>query len=196
MALTQYLHSKGHTEFEGHCQTNPRQVQDLIYLTKKSGISVMEIGFNAGHSAEVFLKNNSDLTLVSFDLGNHDYLKVGKEYIDSVYPNRHKLVLGDSTKTIPEYIANNGDVKFDVIFIDGGHNYHIVKADLENCAHLAHSETIIIVDDTMFTSGWSAEYNIGPTQAWSYALLTKKITEIYKNDYSPCRGMAWGKYIL
>jgi len=47
----------------------------------------MEIGFNAGHSAEVFLKNNNELFLTSFDLGFHDYITAAKEYIELKYPN-------------------------------------------------------------------------------------------------------------
>jgi hypothetical protein len=38
----------------------------------------LEIGFNAGHSAEVFLKNNKDLILTSFDLGEHNYVTTAK----------------------------------------------------------------------------------------------------------------------
>jgi hypothetical protein len=34
----------------------------------------MEIGFNGGHSAELFLKNNTDIHLTSFDVDVHSYL--------------------------------------------------------------------------------------------------------------------------
>lgn len=126
---------------------------DLVNLTNKPNINVMEIGFNAGHSAELFLQYNRSLNLVSFDIGQHDYVLTSKKYIDFSYPDRHTLILGDSTVTIPEYIKNNKDVKFDVIFIDGGHNYEIVKKDMENCFHLAHENTIVILDDTVYTEG-------------------------------------------
>ena len=36
----------------------------VIQLSSKPNIRVMEIGFNAGHSAEIFLKNNKDLIFV------------------------------------------------------------------------------------------------------------------------------------
>jgi hypothetical protein len=101
MTITDFLNSKGFSSFEGNCSWCPEQVSDLIELTNKPNLKVMEIGFNAGHSAEVFLKNNETLTLTSFDLGYHKYISASKEYIDSNYPKRHTLILGDSTITIP-----------------------------------------------------------------------------------------------
>jgi len=191
--ITNYLNSKGFYHFEGHSQLNPPQVEDLIILTNKPNIHVMEIGFNAGHSAEVFLKNNKDLILTSFDLGIHNYVNTAKEYIDTAYPNKHTLILGDSRITVPQYIENN-NTKFDVIFIDGGHDYAIAKSDMENCFHLAHKDTIVMLDDTMFTPGWEQHYTIGPTKTWIEHLEQNKITEITRNDYSPGKGMSWGKY--
>ena len=109
------------------------------------------------------MENNKDLTLTSFDLGEHNYVTHAKEYINNTYPNRHRLIIGDSRITLPIYLKNNKDTKFDIIFIDGGHDYNIAKTDMENCFHLAHKDTIVILDDTMFTKGWAAGWNIGPT---------------------------------
>jgi predicted O-methyltransferase YrrM len=196
MSLTTFLNSRGLNITEGYCAQVPEQVKDLINLTNKSNINVMEIGFNAGHSAEVFLENNKNLTLTSFDLGGHCYVTPGKEYIDATYPNRHKLILGDSRTTIPMYLENNKDTKFDIIFIDGGHDYEIAKADMENCFHLAHENTIIILDDTIFTEYWVQGWNIGPTRTWIEHLEQNKIIELNRKEYSSGRGMTWGKYIL
>jgi hypothetical protein len=93
MSITSFLNNSGFYCFEGYSQQVPEQVKDLIKLTNKPNINVMEIGFNAGHSAEVFLQNNECLTLTSFDLGGHDYVMTAKEYIDATYPNRHNLIL-------------------------------------------------------------------------------------------------------
>ena len=67
---------------------------------------------------------------------------------------------------------------FDVIFIDGGHDYNIAKADIDNCQRLSHSDTIIILDDTMYTRGWQKEYTLGPTKIWNEYLNSKIIIEI------------------
>jgi len=196
MTITSFLNSRGFHSFEGYSQQCPQQVEDLISLTNEPNINVMEIGFNAGHSAEVFLQNNKHLTLTSFDLGIHNYGRTAKEYIDATYPNRHTLILGDSRTTIPIFLNNNKDTKFDVIFIDGGHDYQIAKADMENCLHLAHKDTIVILDDTIFTKGWEQGWTIGPSRTWTEHLRQNKIVQLNSKDYSHGRGMSWGKYIL
>ena len=63
MSITTYINNKGFYSFEGYSQQIQQQVEDLISLTNKPNLNVMEIGFNAGNSAEIFLQNNKELTL-------------------------------------------------------------------------------------------------------------------------------------
>ena len=184
MSISHFLNAKGYSNFEGHCQCMPKQVSELISLTAEA-TTIMEIGFNAGHSAEVMMQNNSAAKLTSFDLGCHDYVATAKEYIDATFPGRHELILGDSVTTIPNY----PDSLFDVIFIDGGHAYEVATADLHNCSRLAHKDTIVIMDDTIFTSGWEMEYTIGPTRAWAEALEMGAVIELGRHDYELGHGM-------
>jgi predicted O-methyltransferase YrrM len=197
MSLTEFLVENNFVDYEGHCQQVPDQVTDLIALTQAPNLSVLEIGFSAGHSAEVFLKNNSTLTVTSFDLGTNPYVLKGKEHIDAVYPGRHTLILGDSNVTIPEFIASNSK-KFDVIFIDGSVDYYVVKADLENCLKLATANSIVILDDVVLTSSAedTAYWNPGPTQLWKEVVQDNNVVQTDAKFYQYGRGMAWGKYNL
>lgn len=196
MSLEDHLFIAGFVHFEGHCGLNPSQVNILKDIVIKSNAkSVMEIGFNAGHSADVMLAANTNMHLTSFDLGCHPYVSHAKEYMDKTYSTRHELVLGDSTLTVPDFIAGNPGRTFDVIFIDGGHTYEIATADLANCKRLSHSKTIVILDDTMFTPGWEREYTTGPSRAWTEAIAAGHVFEQARVDFCPGMGMSYGKYL-
>ena len=72
-------------------------------LAKKDGIvNILEIGFNAGHSAELWLSVKPNIKVTSFDIGTHSYLTLGKDFIDRKFPGRHTLILGDSRETLPK----------------------------------------------------------------------------------------------
>ncbi len=196
MNLMSYLQSRGFNHFEGFSQQIPQQVYMLDKIIKSHNVkTVMEIGFNAGHSAEVILSASPDITLTSFDLGLHDYVSVGKNYIDNNFAFRHRLILGNSLETVPLFTNENPNVKFDLIFIDGGHLYETAKGDLMNCLKLAHDNTIVIVDDVVFTPGWEEEWTTGPTQVWLESINDNTIEEFGRIDFVSGRGMAWGKYL-
>jgi predicted O-methyltransferase YrrM len=199
--IRELLNEKGFYDIEGYSQQVEEQVNDLVDIINyvknqnKSTINIMEIGFNAGHSAQLFLHNQNSI-LTSFDLGAREYVQSAKSIIDAEYPNRHTLILGDSTKTVPEFIENNPNTKFDIIFIDGGHEYDIAKSDIENCVKLADSNTIVIMDDTVFKKEWRQHYTIGPTAVWTKYVESGKIMDLNRRNYCIGRGMSWGKYNL
>jgi predicted O-methyltransferase YrrM len=180
---------------EGYSQQVPGQIAFLQKMGSLPWVKrVMEIGFNAGHSAELFLSSNPIMELVSFDIGHHDYLKHGKEFIDKIYPNRHTLIIGNSLNTVPEY--SKTAKPFDLIFIDGGHDYPIAYGDIMNCKKLAHKDTIVIMDDTMKTKNWLMGWNYGPNRAWSDCIANKVIVELGSEDCQPGRGHSWGHYLF
>jgi predicted O-methyltransferase YrrM len=193
MDLSQYLKKNNISHFEGHSQQVPKQVELLNFLSLNAN-SVLEIGFNVGHSAELFLSTHPSRNVLSFDIGQYKGTFVGKEFLDSQYPSRHTLIIGDSTTTLPNYISNNPDKKFDLIFIDGGHSFIVSNSDLVNCQKLAHKDTIVIMDDTVYKTDWQQEYTIGPTVVWLNAINSGFVKEYGKVEFENGRGMSWGKY--
>jgi len=195
--ITEFLNKKGFHCFEGHSQQVPPQIEDIIKLiSDKPNMVILEIGFNAGHSSEIFLENNKTCSVISFDLGYHDYVSMAKEFIDIKYPRRHTLVLGDSKVTIPKFIEHNPNFKCDLVFIDGNHEYEWAISDITNCLDFAHSETIVIMDDTAYSSSLIQRHTIGPTKAWLEMVENKKVIEICRREYYIGRGMSWGKYVV
>lgn len=106
--LSAALRSCGGNLVEGYSYQIPKQItriSELIVSRRPS--SVLEIGFNGGHSALLFLAITSPQTrVVSFDLGHYSCVFAAKKYIDSVFPGRHMLIKGDSTQTIPSSLPN------------------------------------------------------------------------------------------
>jgi predicted O-methyltransferase YrrM len=194
MSLDSYLIEKNVRAIEGYSQQLPNQVADLINLSKNS-VHSMEIGFNAGHSADLILKNNPNVLLTSFDMGEHASVQHAKWYIDKTYPGRHTLILGDSTKTVPKFIAENPGKVFDFIFIDGGHIHPVPTIDMDNCSKLADSNTVVALDDVVFDRSISRHWNAGPNTAWEFFLGSGKLVEKVRHIYEPGRGMCWGTYV-
>lgn len=184
MKIRQYLRNKGIKSFEGSLYNQKDQQNFLKELiqNKKRGL---EIGFNAGDSAELFLSEGCDL--ISFDIGRHSYVPFAKDFLDLQYPDKHKLVIGDSTKTIPEHQG-----QYDFIYIDGCHRYEIASQDINNCRKLCHKDTIIIIDDYVSDPENIRNYNEGVIIAVSE--LENFIVE-GQRDFGIGRGLIWGQYI-
>ena len=197
--LVNFLQHNNIKVTEGYTQLNNKQCLEIIKILKENNNSklIMEIGFNAGHSAELFLEN-SNAYVYSFDLGTHfhQYLKHGKNFINKIFPNRHTLVIGDSTIMVPDFAKKN-NIIFDIIFIDGGHDYEIAIADLINCKQLSNANTIVIMDDIIKNNkSFETSWTVGPTKAWNECIQNNIIVETSTFDWAPGHGMCVGKYLL
>ena len=105
--------------------------------------NILEIGFNAGHSALIFLLVNQESKLTIIDTCQHKYTKACFDYLSQQFPGRLKLIQGDSTVVIDE-LKNE---KFDCVHYDGGKDKTIYK-DLLNSISLVSDDHILIIDDT------------------------------------------------
>jgi predicted O-methyltransferase YrrM len=108
---------------------------------------MVEVGFNAGHSCELFLQECPHAKIVSFDLGKYLYTPAGVAFMQRKYKDRFLFIQGDSHLTIPQYVCEHPDEKVDFIYIDGDHSEEGCFQDIMDCRNFATPETIVWVDD-------------------------------------------------
>ncbi len=148
---------------EGNCVYQNGTLVPLPFLeTKRQNLfraaegqrRICEIGFNAGHSALLFLlAAQVESTFVFFDLGEHSYTRPCAEYVEHIGKSQKGAditwVYGDSRTTIPRWIQANPHSlgTFDVVHMDGGHSAECATSDLAFAYLLTKPHGLIVVDD-------------------------------------------------
>lgn len=130
---------------EGHTGKYPIYQQALFNIVKNhQPKNILEIGFNAGHSACCFLNAAPNTKMITFDIcrwgTEYPALAVLKEFFDI------ELIEGDSLLTVPKWSKEN-TVKFDFIFVDGAHFGEHPYKDMINCLELVAIDGLILIDD-------------------------------------------------
>jgi predicted O-methyltransferase YrrM len=192
--IIMFLEGRGLLTVEG--SSSAEQQDYLRRLVRRSkALTVAEIGFNAGFSSMAFLSASEDVRVVSFDIGCHEVVGPAKEFVDAQYPGRHELVVGNSAWSVPAYQAHHPEACFDIVFIDGGHDYEEAKQDISNMKALSHPGTSVVIDDLTPWYWWGE----GPTRAWTEAISQGLIApvEMVKDgqsvyDIEPPGERSWG----
>ncbi len=123
--------------------------KNLFEVGKRIQHQMIEIGFNAGHSALLFLMAAPpNTTFHFFDIGTHPYVIPCFEYLQRNFPDKQMyLHIGDSRKTLAQWINQHPNERYDVVHVDGGHDFSCVKNDTEAAVHLCKKGGVIIMDD-------------------------------------------------
>jgi Methyltransferase domain len=127
-----------------------------ITAAQKMGAGVSYLGFDLFENNKDFYKSHLDDfnrynchadAYWKFDSGEHTLDRVRAKLLDKLSPEHCCLVPGDSTLTVPEHL---GQVfRSELIYIDGCHEYEIVKKDWENVKSVfdANPCAIVVFDD-------------------------------------------------
>lgn len=177
-SLTKYIETSGHKIRQGYI-TEIKKHEDTIInvlnINTYDAINVLEIGFLAGHSAEMFLKLNNKIKVTSIDISSFQSVDCGKKYIDKNYPNRHRLIKGNSCEVLKKLISTE-KTKFDIILIDGSYEEDVVYSDIMFCKNLAHRRTKLIINNAILKENLIRYWNKGPTTA-SNKLISSSIIQ-------------------
>merc|ERR1719311_1240957 len=179
---------------EGHSNQVVKEMQVMNTIAADPRIkTICETGFNDGHGTlRWLLHSNPQAHVYSFDIGVHAYSRPAAKFLEDTFPGRHTSTWGDSTQTIPVFRLQHPEVKCNLIFVDGGHDYPVAVADLQNFMPMADPEYNIVMIDDVYCG---MSYCQGPNVAWVQMVQSGQILQTAL-DMEPggARGFALGSY--
>jgi len=153
----------------GHIADVEEQVHAYGSVAQRPEISrICEIGFNAGHSAILFLNSDKTNTLTSFDSGNLPWSAISSKFISFLFPNRFTYITGDSVESVAEFASRvKSDERCDLFHIDGDHGMTVPFIDLTNAREASRTGATIIMDDaTDSFPGVMIAWNNAKSKGW------------------------------
>jgi hypothetical protein len=121
-----FEHLKEFTSTEGYWSTVDciKIAEDII--SKTNAKNLLEIGFNIGYSAAVWLEQDIK-QLYIIDINNHKDTEQAIKATIKAYPNclTNYLLVDSTSDAAKQWVIP----KIDLAFIDGGHTYEICMSD-------------------------------------------------------------------
>ena len=117
--------------------------------------SVLEIGVDRGVtflSMVVFLaRTRPTFTAIGVDIMVQEQVRVQLQHIDRNPGQSAYLIEDNSLAVLPKMVEQG--MQFDVLFLDGDHNYHTVSQEMPLVGQLVRPGGIVVVDD--YDGRWS-----------------------------------------
>ena len=172
--MIQYQHLANFTTTEGHWQDR-NTFRPLIHdLYNRYNIkSILEIGFNIGYSASMFLEFDPDQksTLTSVDIGMHPATVNAAEAVKNLHKDRFSFILSDSKNVKNQLVGQ----LFDLAFIDGDHSDLGVASDIRLCIELQ-------IPFLLFDDYWTQQDQNGIRKVCTQFVHDKKLSQIKVYD--------------
>jgi predicted O-methyltransferase YrrM len=147
------------------------------FLYSKETPTFLEIGVDNGASLVplvVFLTRTKQRFFVSgIDVRFHEHLKIILGNIDLSEGQVIQMFEESSLKVLPALVE--AKAKFDLLLIDGDHNYYTVAQELQYVPDLTHDHSMIIIDD--YAGRWS-DKDLWYSQRDGYQNVTSATTPV------------------
>jgi len=158
LTIVKFATKNDDKKFEGnyfYIDKSYQKTQDInkqinLYSLGKieSNKNIIEIGFNAGHSALLFLLAHPTVKLHCFDNCRHPYTKPCFNYISDNFPGRIKLIEGNSVEKLSDYKKQNPELICDIVHMDGNHDdLSTVNGDFFHCLSFVNFKNILIFNN-------------------------------------------------
>jgi predicted O-methyltransferase YrrM len=124
-------------------------------VPKDDAPAVLEVGVDRGVTLLPLLvfmsRTRESFLLVGVDIAIQEQVKVMLQHIDLAEHQQAFCVEGNSLEALPRMVDQG--MKFDVMLLDGDHNYHTVKQEMQYVPDLVKPTGIVICDD--YDGRWS-----------------------------------------
>ena len=133
---------------------------------------MLEIGFNIGYSASMWLEFdvNKSLKLTSVDIGKHKDTEAAARAVKALHSDRFEFILCDSKKVKPQLLNKY----FDLAFVDGDHGHEGVISDVNLCLDL--NIPYLVFDD------WHKEEDQNAVRETAEEIYKNKLTRLKLYD--------------
>jgi len=141
----------------GHSAQLPQQIDALLGMvaTRPRGAwrTICEIGFNAGHSALLWLQSAPAAALKEFDLGTLPWSKHSRAFVDALFPGRMTYFKGSTlsaNSSLAAYarrVESGLEPPCELFFVDGHHTRSAAESDLRHALRASTVGSIVVGDD-------------------------------------------------
>ena len=131
-------------KIEGHARLTEKTcdiIKEIYDIAKPT--NMLEIGFNAGHTAFGWMTLCPELSYHSVDICYHPHTEPHAEKIKELFTDRFNFAKLDSKELTPDMIE-----QYDMVFIDGDHSERGLHSDYELC-NKAKIKWLLIDDYTL-----------------------------------------------
>lgn len=117
--------------------------------------SILEVGVDRGVSfltlVTYMARFKPEFLAIGIDILVQDQVNIMLHYMDLQSKQSAYILSGNSLDILPKMVDQG--MKFDVVLLDGDHNYHTVSTELRSLERMVHPHSVIIVDD--YDGRWS-----------------------------------------
>jgi predicted O-methyltransferase YrrM len=111
--------------------------------------SILEVGVDRGVSyislVAFLARTRPEFLAMGVDILIQEQVQLMVANLDLTPKQSAYLIQGNSLEVLPKVVGQG--LKFDVLLLDGDHNYHTVSKELEHLEALTQPHSIVIIDD-------------------------------------------------
>lgn len=124
-------------------------------VPKERAPTVLEVGIDRGVTmiplVTYMARTREAFAYVGLDIMVQEQVQVMISHLDLTQTQQAYCVQGNSLETLPKLVEQG--MKFDVLLLDGDHNYHTVSEEMKHLEGLTQPGAIVIIDD--YDGRWS-----------------------------------------